>query len=139
MRPQFAGTVRVLLAEDNSVNQLVAVRLLEKMGVRVDAVGNGSEALKALQERPYDLVLMDVSMPEMDGFEATRAIREEGSAVRNPDVPVVAMTAHALESDRARCLEAGMNDYLPKPINFEHLEKILVKWLPDESRPTWSE
>lgn len=127
---RFPGGARILLAEDNSVNQLVVVRMLEKMGLRVDAVANGAEALKALEERPYDLVFMDVSMPEMDGYEATRRIRRSESDVRNPRIPVVAMTAHALEADRLRCLDAGMNDYLTKPINAQDLGGILEKWLP---------
>ncbi|MDO3377220.1 transporter substrate-binding domain-containing protein [Geoalkalibacter halelectricus] len=133
--PKLNGNVRILLAEDNSVNQLVAVRMLEKMGARVDAVGNGAEALKALEERPYDLVFMDVSMPEMDGFEAVRAIRRESSGVRDSRIPVVAMTAHALEADRRRCLDAGMNDYLSKPIDAQALAAMLDKWLPRPDAP----
>ncbi|WP_305042866.1 transporter substrate-binding domain-containing protein [Geoalkalibacter sp.] len=131
----FTANARILLAEDNSINQLVVVRLLEKMGMRVDAVANGAEALRALEERPYDLVFMDVCMPEMDGYEATREIRRPESGVRNPRIPVVALTAHALEQDRRRCLDAGMNDYLTKPIDARGLEKILEKWLPPQGPP----
>lgn len=131
----FFCNARILLAEDNSVNQLVAVRLLEKMGLRVDAVADGAEAVRALEERPYDLVFMDVSMPEVDGYEATRRIRQAQSAVRNPDIPVVAMTAHVMEADRLRCLEVGMNDYLSKPIDTQSLKQMLKKWLPAQSGP----
>ena len=105
----------VLVAEDNVVNQLIAVRYLEKRGHRVDVAGDGREALAALEKNNYDVILMDVQMPEIDGFEATAAIRkrEEGTGKH---VRIVAMTAHAMEGDRARCLAAGMDEYIPKPI-----------------------
>jgi len=108
--------LRILVAEDNPTNQLVALKVLDKLGHRAEAVGNGREALGALEGIPYDLVLMDVQMPEMDGFQATRAIREQTSRVLNPAVPIIAMTAHAMKGDREKCLECGMNDYVPKPI-----------------------
>jgi two-component system sensor histidine kinase/response regulator len=108
---------RILLAEDNPTNQLVAMRLLEKMGFVVVAVNDGQQALAALESMPFDLVMMDVQMPGMDGFEATRAIRSPQSGVRNHQVPVIAMTAHALKGDRERCLAAGMDDYVSKPID----------------------
>jgi PAS domain S-box-containing protein len=118
----------VLVAEDNIVNQQVALAFLRKLGVRADAVGNGREAIAALQSTPYDLVLMDVQMPEMDGFDATRAIRSS----RGPrsGVPIVAMTALAMEGDRERCLEAGMEDYISKPIAAAALVRVLERWLP---------
>ena len=93
-----------------------ALRILEKLGYRADAVADGKEALAALETLPYDLVLMDVQMPEMDGFEATGVIRDPRSKVRRHDIPVIAMTAHAMKGDRERCLEAGMDDYVAKPI-----------------------
>ncbi len=135
---------RVLVVEDNAVNQMVAVRMLERLGHRADAVANGIEAIESLSAAPYDLVLMDCQMPEMDGFEATRRIRSSESGVRDPDVPVVAMTANALVGDRERCLEVGMNDYLAKPVSADMLEATLRRWLqlsastltsPDGTRP----
>ncbi len=121
--------VHVLVAEDNPVNQRVALAILKKIGVRADAVGNGLEALKALESIPYDLVLMDCQMPEMDGYEATRAIRSSESRVRNHKVPIVAMTAHAMQGDREKCIEAGMDDYIAKPVNPQDLADTLEKWL----------
>ncbi len=121
--------VRILVAEDNVVNQKVAIRILEKLGYRADAVANGQEALTALEKIHYDLVLMDVQMPEMNGFEATRIIRDPGSRVPRHDIPIVAMTAHALKGDRERCLEAGMDDYVSKPVTPLGLGEVLDKHL----------
>ncbi len=121
--------VRILVAEDNVVNQKVAVRILEKLGYRADAVANGQEAITALEKIGYDLVLMDVQMPEMNGFEATRIIRDPGSGVLRHDIPIVAMTAHALKGDRERCLEAGMDDYASKPVTALALSEILDRYL----------
>lgn len=133
MLNRFAGSnARILLAEDNITNQKVALGILEKLGLRVDAVANGAEALKALQTIPYDLVLMDVQMPVMDGLEATRQIRDPGSAILNHEVPVVAMTAHAMQGDREKCIQAGMNDYVAKPVTPQTLARTLGKWLPRE-------
>jgi CheY-like chemotaxis protein len=120
--------VRILLVEDNPVNQKVTLKLLEKMGYRVDAVDNGKEALTALETLPYTLVLMDVQMPEMDGIEATRQIRIAGRAVRNPKIPIVALTAHAPKEHRRQCLDAGMNDYLAKPVQPDELAKVISRW-----------
>ena len=130
------GVVRILLAEDNITNQQVALGILRKLGLRSDAVANGAEAVKALENLPYDLVLMDVQMPEMDGLEATRQIRNPQSAVRNHQIPIIAMTAHALKGDRERCLEAGMNDYVTKPVDPQALAETLEKWLPRETTAT---
>jgi PAS domain S-box-containing protein len=146
---------RVLVAEDNLVNQLVARRFLEKLGCRVDIAGSGREAVEALARQPYDLVFMDCQMPEMDGFEATHVIRsaergtlndEQGegeglsdvqhsalSVHRSRRVPIIAMTANAMGSDRDKCLAAGMDEYLAKPITFEALRKVLHRWLPYDS------
>jgi len=120
---------RILLAEDNIVNQTVAVKMLTRLGMRVDAVANGHEALKALQDLPYDLVLMDCQMPEMDGFTATGIIRAGGPGIPDPRVPIIALTAHAMQGDRDACLRAGMDDYLPKPITPEGLEAMVRHWL----------
>jgi CheY-like chemotaxis protein/HPt (histidine-containing phosphotransfer) domain-containing protein len=120
--------VRILLAEDNQINQRVALKTLEKLGYRADAVDNGADALHALAERRYDLVLMDVQMPQMDGIEATRRIRDEGSDVKDHRVPIVALTAHAMAEDREVCLAAGMNDYLSKPIRPDELAAALARW-----------
>jgi len=126
----YGKTGRILLAEDNITNQQVANGILKKMGLRADAVANGLEAVKALELIDYDLVLMDMQMPEMDGLEATRKIRDPHSAVRNHAIPIIAMTAGAMQGDRAVCLEAGMNDYVSKPINIKTLAEKLNQWLP---------
>ena len=118
---------RVLLAEDNVVNQKVAVHLLEKLGGQVDVVANGREALEMVQSFQYDLILMDCQMPEMDGYEATRQIRSQ--AVK---LPIIALTANAMKGDSQRCLEAGMDDYLTKPITLDSLQAALVRWLPQD-------
>ncbi len=126
----YPGSLRILLAEDNIVNQRVAMGVLKKFGLRSDAVGDGAEALKALEAIAYDLVLMDVQMPVMDGLETARRIRDPRSAVLNRRIPVIAMTAGAMQSDREKCLDAGMNDYLSKPIDPNALLAVLEKWLP---------
>jgi len=116
--------LRILLAEDNAINQKVAIHLLEKMGHQVYPVNNGNEVIKALKKDNFDLIIMDVQMPEMDGFKTARIIRKwEKKAGRS--VPIIAMTAHALESDRKKCLAAGMNGYIAKPINFYELWKTI--------------
>jgi CheY-like chemotaxis protein/HPt (histidine-containing phosphotransfer) domain-containing protein len=117
-------SLRILLAEDNPVNQRVALHILQKAGHSAVAVGNGKEALAALSCEAFDLVLMDVQMPEMDGFEATRAIREEEAQTAR-HLPIVAMTAHAMKGDRERCLEAGMDDYVSKPVQKSELFRAI--------------
>jgi PAS domain S-box-containing protein len=119
---------RLLVAEDNPVNQLVAVRMLEKLGYRADGVANGSEAVDALMRINYAAVLMDCQMPELDGFEATREIRHRQSSPQR--TPVIAMTAGAMQSDRERCLDAGMDDYISKPVRLEELGAVLSRWVP---------
>jgi PAS domain S-box-containing protein len=132
---QFSGhKARILLAEDNITNQQVALGILNKLGLRADAVANGAEAVNALEAIPYDLILMDVQMPEMDGYEATRLIRSPHSAVRNHQVPIIAMTANAMHDDREKCLRAGMDDYVPKPVSPQSLAEVLIKWLPTAAR-----
>ena len=128
--PRSREGVRVLLAEDNFINQQVASAILAKLGVSVDIAENGEEVIKALAARPYDLVFMDVQMPGMDGLTATRLLRSPASAVRNRAIPVVAMTANAMQGDREMCLAAGMDDYVSKPVEPAMLDAMLVKWLP---------
>ena len=117
---------RILLAEDNPMNQKLAVALLKKAGYTVDAVDNGRLAVEAANRRAYDLILMDVQMPEMDGFEATKVIRRKQEGKKCP--PIVAMTAHAMKGDREKCLQAGMDDYLAKPIEPQELFDAIAKW-----------
>ena len=144
---------RILLVEDNVVNQRVATRMLTKLHLQVDIANNGQEALDALRQRPYDLIFMDCQMPEMDGFEATQKIRQAereretllnaGGGEKEPQpslfsltdshrshVPIIALTANALPSDRSRCLEAGMDDFLSKPVSLSQLEAMVRKWNP---------
>ena len=120
---------RILLAEDNITNQKVALKILEKLGCQADVVANGLEAINALETMPYDLVLMDVQMPEMDGIEATQRIRSRQSAVLNRRIPIIAMTAHAMREDRKLCLDAGMNDYISKPVHPKQLAQAIARWL----------
>ena len=121
----------VLLVEDSAVNQLLAIEMLEVLGVVVETAETGLEALERLQAKRYDLVLMDVQMPEMDGLEATRRIRAGQHAGAEPTrLPIIAMTANAMRGDRERCLAAGMDDYLSKPVDFEALRKCMQRWLP---------
>jgi signal transduction histidine kinase/CheY-like chemotaxis protein len=127
--PGDAEESRLLLVEDNFVNQRVAVYMLTKLGYRVDVAPHGREAIDMLGKFNYALVLMDCQMPEMDGFEATRSIRDRNSTVRDHDVPVIAMTANAFPEDRARALACGMNDFLAKPVDRSALSAMLSKWL----------
>ena len=133
VREMRRGAVRILLAEDNITNQQVALGILKKLGLHADAVVDGAEAITALETVAYDLVLMDVQMPEMDGLEATRLIRDPDSAVLDHKVPIIAMTAHAMQGDRERCLEAGMDDYVTKPISPQVLADALDRWLPRDN------
>jgi PAS domain S-box-containing protein len=129
---------RVLVVEDNTTNQMVALGILHHLGVRADAVSDGNEAIATLRRIPYDLVLMDVQMPEMDGLEATRIVRSATSGVIDTDIPIVAMTAHAMHGDREACLAAGMDDYLAKPVTQASLAAAIERWLngPRVARPT---
>jgi CheY-like chemotaxis protein len=124
----LAHRARILLVEDNPVNQLVAKGMLSKLGCEVIVAAHGGEALKLLEEQRFDMVLMDCNMPVMDGYEASRQIRRSG---RWPDLPIVALTANALSEERERCRAAGMDDYLAKPFRREELKALLDLWVPD--------
>jgi CheY-like chemotaxis protein len=115
--------LRILLAEDNVVNQKLALRLLQQMGYRADLASNGIEAIESVERQTYDVVLMDVQMPEMDGLEASRRITQRWPDARRPRI--VAMTANAMQGDRELCLQAGMDDYLTKPIRVDQLVQAL--------------
>jgi len=121
--------MRILLAEDNPINQRVALAMLKRLGCWTDVVANGREAVEALQNVPYDLVLMDCQMPVMDGFEATRAVRQREAAAGSPSIPIVAMTASAMQADRERCQQAGMSDFIAKPVQPGELAEMLARWL----------
>ncbi len=132
VREMRRGHGRILVVEDNIVNQRVALGILKKLGMSADAAVNGAEAVETLEEIPYDLVLMDCQMPVMDGFEASARIRDPGSDVIDHDIPIIALTAKVNAGDREKCLAAGMNDYLPKPVDPGTLVDMLEKWLPGE-------
>jgi CheY-like chemotaxis protein len=118
--------LRILVAEDNALNQRLLLRLLARMGYRADVAGNGIEAVEAIERQPYDLIFMDMQMPEMDGLEATGAIRSRAERAQQPHI--IALTANAAAGDRERCLRAGMDDYLPKPIQIPDLVTIIERW-----------
>ena len=120
--------LRILVVEDSAINQKLAVGILAKLGYPSDVAGNGREALELVRRQPYDLVFMDLQMPEMDGLEATRRIVAEQSALVRPRI--VAMTAHAMDGDRDKCLAAGMDEHLPKPFTRDQLQATLQRWLP---------
>ncbi|MBK9576481.1 MAG: response regulator [Fibrobacterota bacterium] len=131
-----SGAFRALVAEDNMVNQIVARKNLEALGLVVDVAGDGREALRCLTEHAYDIVFMDCQMPVMDGFEATKRLRDGDDCV-DPSVPVVALTAHALSGDRERCLSAGMDDYLAKPFDPIQLRQKVQRWIPRIQLPVF--
>jgi CheY-like chemotaxis protein len=121
--------VRILLVEDDEANQVAFSRLLSKSSHQVEIAENGREALKLLEEKDYDIVLMDCRMPLMDGYEATAAIRDQSSKVRNHAIPIIALTANAFREDQTKCLNAGMDDYLSKPIDLAMLLEMIEKWV----------
>jgi two-component system, sensor histidine kinase and response regulator len=124
--PDFRG--RALLAEDNPVNQKVAVHLLKRLGMRVDIAVNGKEAVEMAGAEPYNVIFMDCQMPAMDGYEATALIRAVGG--RGARIPIIALTAQAMEEDCRRCFDAGMDDYVSKPIALQALVHVLERWVP---------
>ena len=126
--PKPTAHARILVAEDNPVNQQLARAMLLRLGYQTDVAGNGQEAVESVMQVPYDLVLMDCQMPVMDGFEATKLIREREGTSRHTHI--IAVTANAMEGDRDRCIAAGMDDYLAKPFRAGDLRRVLGKWLP---------
>jgi PAS domain S-box-containing protein len=129
VRAQFKA--RVLVVEDNVINQMVAQSMLEQFGIQSDLAANGEEAITALENLPYDLVFMDCQMPVMDGFDASRNIRAPQSKVRNRAIPIIAMTANTMHGDREKCIAAGMNDFVSKPVEADKLQQLLQFWLPN--------
>ncbi|HVK99803.1 MAG TPA: response regulator, partial [Dongiaceae bacterium] len=129
---QLAQGRLALIVEDNPVNQMVLKASLTKLGLRTLVANNGDEAIAMVLAQPVDIVLMDCQMPVLDGFEATRAIRQLGDD--RSLVPIIAITANAMSKDRERCVEAGMNDYMSKPVDMQELKEKLLKWLPLQSR-----
>ena len=129
----WPSNTRILLVEDNATNQIVANGMLEMLGLRADVAANGLEAIEAIRIsndiQPYTIVLMDCQMPEMDGYDATRAIRAGKAGEENKQLPIVAMTANAMQGDREKCTDAGMDDYISKPINLSILKSALIKWI----------
>jgi two-component system sensor histidine kinase/response regulator len=123
--------IRILLAEDNIINQKVAIGLLNNIGYKADVAGNGLEVLAALDIRPYELILMDCQMPELDGYETTQRIRARKDC---GSMRIVAMTANAMRGESEKCLEAGMDDYLSKPVRLEALRDMLARWMPAEKK-----
>lgn len=124
-RAAVDGPLRILMAEDNQINQKVGRLILQRAGFVIDLVGDGNEALEAHRTKPYDLILMDCQMPTMDGFEASRQIRQ----LPHPQPVIIAVTANALVGERERCLNAGMDDYLSKPFQAEQLVAVVKKWV----------
>jgi CheY-like chemotaxis protein/HPt (histidine-containing phosphotransfer) domain-containing protein len=128
LKEETGSKIRILLAEDNIINQKVALGILGKIGYRADVAGNGKEVLAAIEKTSYDLILMDVQMPEMDGFEATAAIRQKEKEMGR-HIPIIAMTAHAMKGDRELCLDKGMDDYISKPVQAKELQKAMDRQL----------
>jgi two-component system sensor histidine kinase/response regulator len=131
-----ANVHRVLLAEDNKINQVVAAGALKKLGYVVDIVDGGSDAVAACLHARFDAVLMDVMMPDMDGYEATSKIRENEVALGTSPVPVIGLSARAMAGDREIALAAGMDDYLTKPLRINELEQTLARWIPQPADAT---
>jgi len=130
--PEVKQDARILIADDNLTSQEVALAVVKKLGYCADAVANGKEALTALRSVPYDLVLLDCQMPEMNGYEAASRIRKSEAGVVNREIPIVALTAHAMNGDRQKCLASGMDDYVAKPVGPATLDAVIRKWLPKD-------
>jgi CheY-like chemotaxis protein len=128
--PPREHALRILLAEDNQVNQQIALRMLKKLGHEADVVEHGKAVIEALKHKTYDLILMDCQMPEMDGYEATKIIRHDSSLPNK--ITIVAVTANAMKGDMEKCLEAGMTDYISKPIQFNGMKELINKYFPTE-------
>ena len=126
---QFNGA-RVLLVEDELINQLVCKQALQKMSIEVVVVEDGQQAVDAVRDERFDLILMDCQMPVMDGYTAARNIREHEKSGELPRLPIIAITAHAMSGDKEACIAAGMDDYLSKPFEIDDLQAVLQKWLP---------
>ena len=120
---------RILLVEDNAINQRVASAMLNKLGFTIDIADNGIEAIDALKQITYSLVIMDLQMPLMGGLEATKKIRKMETGTIDPDIPIIAMTANATQQDKMNCLNAGMNDFISKPVTIPALQELLNKWV----------
>ena len=133
--PELRAQLHLLVVEDNKVNQEVALGILENLGYRADVAADGYSALRALAEKDYDLILMDCQLPEMDGYETSRRIRQLDTAVRNHAIPIIAATAHAMPGDREKCLAAGMNGYVAKPLRPDALERAIEEWTADMPAP----
>lgn len=128
--------LRILLVEDNKINQKVALGIMKNLGYLADTADNGEIALSKLSESKYDLIFMDIQMPVMDGFEATKAIRNSETLMSDRDIPIIAMTAHAMKGDRERCIQGGMDDYISKPINGTEIDSLIKKWMPSHPIPS---
>jgi len=135
MRPNSAvtKTYKVLLAEDNEINQRVVEQMLMDSPIKLTLAGNGREAVELYRDLGADVILMDISMPEMDGYEATKLIRTLENERHEAHTPIIALTAHVMAGDREKCLEAGMDDYLPKPVKMDALKRVLFKWIAHRS------
>ncbi|NLD93962.1 MAG: response regulator [Fibrobacter sp.] len=126
--PKYNGSITILLVEDNLINQYVSKKIFEKIGITVDIVSNGIEAIEVLEKKKYDLVFMDIHMPEMDGIQATRIIRNPAPTSLNSSIPIIAITASAMNSDREECRNAGMNDFISKPFSINAIIDIVERW-----------